>query len=81
MFRGQLGVAPRYRPVPTPGRRARAFAHRASLRHLEPSRPAGVGVLAEVTDDLIDARGLCDDGGRLVHSATVNVRHEALVAA
>jgi hypothetical protein len=80
MIRGLLVDALRFPPVPTPGRRARTFAHRASRRNLEPRQPAGAGVLAEITDDLIDVRGLCADDGRLVHSATVNVRHEALVA-
>jgi hypothetical protein len=80
-IRGLLVDALRSRPVSTPGWRARAFAHRASRRHLEPCAPAGSGVLAEISDDLIDARGLHDGGGRLIHAASVNVRHDALVAA
>jgi len=66
--------------VPTSGRRARAFARAASNRQLEPVQEAGIGLVAETRDTLVDVRGLADHRNRLVHAAAVNVRHQLVAA-
>ena len=66
--------------VPTTGRRARAFAHAASHRPLQAVQEAGIGVVAETRDTLVDIHGLLDHRNRLVHTAVVNVRHQLIAA-
>lgn len=65
----------------TSARRARAFIGRLTSRALPETSPAGVGVLAETTDDLVSVRALESDDGRTVHATALNVRHELVLAA
>lgn len=66
--------------IPTPGRRARRFLERAELVRLAALRPAGDGTTVGGRTDSADVKALAW-GGRLVHLAAVNPRHELIGAA
>ena len=68
-------------PVPTPGRRARAFVQRISGAPMQAARRAGVGHGLTMEDsDLVSGRGLAL-GSTLVHAAVLNTRHDLVLAA
>ncbi len=66
---------------PTPGYRARAFAHRTLATAVADSGPAGVAIAIAGNDaDLISARGLATSD-RVIYAGVVNTRHELVLAA
>ncbi|MDP1794695.1 MAG: hypothetical protein Q8K63_11235, partial [Acidimicrobiales bacterium] len=78
---GLLASTAHVRPVPTYGRRARAFVQRLTQRQLSFVDEAGAGLLAEANDDLVSVRCLTNRDGRSLHAAALNVRHRLVLAA
>ncbi len=68
-------------PVPTPGRRARAFVQRIGATPMQTTDHAGVGRRLAVEDgSLVSGRGLAL-GSTMVHAAVLNAHHDLVLAA
>lgn len=80
ILRGALLDAALVPPVPTPGRRARAFATRVSGRELTPGLPAGAARRCGARDDLVDVEGVVAEAEQILHLSALNVRHDLVGA-